>query len=251
MRRGSIILLALSLALLVGFGATGAAHAQGGHGGHGAAGARAARDGWPFRGDRVLGAGLIAATVEVAGLRPGQVVRQLRQGRSIVEIAEAAGSTQDEVLNAFDERVQGLFDRRAEREEMPESLTAGRVRWFSAAARQMVTQPGLRPAYPGLHELHVVLIGAATRVSGLPRGEIRSELTACRTLDDILAEAGQSGQAAVDEAMSRVNSGLDNLVASDALTERQRTTWREGIESALTNMVSTPGVHVAGENCAE
>lgn len=249
-RGGMALLVAMLLAVLVGFSATGAAQAQGGHEGHGAAGTRAARDGWPFRGDPALRPALIAATVDATGLRRGQVQRQLRQGSSLAEIAEAQGSSQAEVLASFDERLQGHFERRAEGDEMPESLAAARVRWFSAAARQMMAQPSLRPAYPGLHELHVALIGAATRISDLPRTDIRKELTACRTLDDILAEAGHSGQDAVDEAMSRITSGLDSLVANDTLTEAQRSAWRTAIEAALTSMVATPGVHVAGEECA-
>lgn len=205
---------------------------------------------WPFHGDRPLRRGLVAITAQETGLRPREVVDRLRDGQSLAEIAEEAGSSREAILARFGETVERRFDRAAEDQRLPADVAGMRAAWYQGAAEKMVGQPGLSPAYPGLHELHVVAITAATRLSDLPRATIRDELRDCRTLDEILTGAGHSGQAAVDAAMTVLDEKLDGLVAAGKLSEAQRTSWGEGIEAALGTMVITPGVHVAGKECA-
>jgi uncharacterized protein (DUF433 family) len=69
-------------------------------------------------------AALIQATAEVTGLTPRGVLGELRAGKSIAQIAEAAGKTTDDVLRKLAELQQ---DRNAA---------------VNDAARQLVDQPG-------------------------------------------------------------------------------------------------------------
>ena len=205
---------------------------------------------WPFRGDRLLRMGLIRATAQITGMRPRDVLMTINQNKSLVDIAESAGKTQADLLATFDEDVEAFFDRAITNNRLPVALAESRKAWYKAAARQMVNQPGMEPAYPGLHQLHVAIISAAVKVSGLSRNDIRSQLEACHTLDDILATNGQSGQEAVDLSIQKIDQGLAGLVESGKLTTTQSENWHAAILNALQKMIATPGLHVAGKECS-
>lgn len=254
--------VALLAAALLGYAGTSYAQEPGqerqGHQDHGAAreqGRRGHRperqQGWPYRGDPGVRRGLIGAAALATDQRPRQIVEQMREGQSIADVAAAAGKTKEDVLAIYDAEVDRRIDEAVESGRLPASMADGRKSWFKSAARQMIGQPGLNPAYPGLHELHVTIIRAATHVGEISRQEMGQELESCRTLNEILADRGHTGQEAVDIAMERINSWMDQLVEQGKLSEELRQSWRDGIEAALTAMLDTPGLHVAGKDCAQ
>ncbi|MEJ2354156.1 MAG: hypothetical protein P8Y03_30650 [Anaerolineales bacterium] len=114
----------------------------------------------------------------------------------------------------------------------------------------MVDQPGMTPAYPGRHQLHVAIILAAARVGELGRMEVRDGLIACQSLEDILEGHGYSASEAVNMSAERIGERLQNLVGRGQLSESQRQAWLAAISAALERMVGTPGLHVAGRECA-
>ena len=96
----------------------------------------------------------------------------------------------------------------------------------------------------------MALISGAVKAGELERAEVRQQLEACRTLDDILADAGSSGQAAVDESMAWIGKGLERLVKAERLSQETADAWRGSIQAALEAMTDMPGLHVAGKECA-
>jgi hypothetical protein len=194
---------------------------------------------------------LVLAAVSATGLSPVSFLRGLQAGKSISEIADSSGKTAADVLDVYDETVEFIFNQAQKNGRLPASLAQSRIDWYEGAARQMIDQPGLTPAYPGLHELHVALITAAVRVGGLDRTTVRDELKTCKSLDEILKESGHTGGEVVDAAMQRLDMALDRLVASGKLDASQKQSWSGGIRTALENMVQTPGLHVAGKVCAQ
>lgn len=206
--------------------------------------------GWPFRGDRLLRLGLIGATAQTTGLPPREVLTAVNQNKSLVDIAQSAGKTEADLLATFDEDAEAFFNRAITNNRLPAALAENRKAWYKAAARQMVNQPGLEPAYPGLHQLHVAIISAAVKVSGLSRSDIRSQLEACHTLEEILATNGHSGQEAVDLSIQKIDQGLAGLVESGKLSTTQSDNWHAAILNALQKMITTPGLHVAGKECS-
>lgn len=203
------------------------------------------------QGDPRLREGLVLAAVSATGLRPVQVLESLADGLSITQIAVEAGSSEAQVLQVFDETVRYLFEKAVENGRLPESLAEARIQWYQQAARQMVDQPGLRPAYPGLHELHLTLIAAAVRSAGLDPQETRQELRDCRSLEEILEAQGHSGQEAVDAAMQFLDRGLERLVENGRLSEDQRNNWSASLRESLETMVTVPGLHLAGKVCSQ
>lgn len=206
---------------------------------------------WPFKGDRLVRANLVLAAVSAAGLSPVSVLQGLQGGESISEIAGSSGKSAADVMAVYDETIEFIFDQAQKNGRLPASLAQSRIDWYEGAARQMVGQPGLAPAYPGLHELHIALITAAVRVGGLDRATVRDELKACKSLDGILKESGHTGQEVVEAAMQRLDMALERLAASGKLDAAQKQSWSDSIRTALENMIQTPGLHVAGKVCAQ
>jgi len=206
---------------------------------------------WPFKGDRLVRVNLVLAAVSATGLSPVSVLQGLQSGKSISDIADSSGKAAADVLAVYDETVEFIFNQAQKNGRLPASLAQSRIDWYEGAARQMVDQPGLAPAFPGLHELHVALITAAVRVGGLDRSTVRNELKACKSLDDILKDNGHTGQEVVDAAMQRLDTALGRLVASGKLDAEQEQSWSDSIRTALENMIQAPGLHVAGKVCAQ
>jgi hypothetical protein len=206
---------------------------------------------WPFKGDRLLRVNLVLAAVSATGQSPVSVLRGLQDGKSIKDIAGSSGKTAADVLAVYDETVEFIFEQAQKNGRLPAGLAQSRIDWYEQAAQQMVDQPGLTPPYPGLHELHVALITAAVRVGGLERANVRNELKACKSLDGILKENGHTGQEVVEAAMQRLDIALGRLVSSGKLSVAQQQSWADSIRTALEMMIQTPGLHVAGKECAK
>ncbi len=206
---------------------------------------------WPFRGDPQVKRGLIEAAALVTGKDVLDVRQALVDGQSIAGFAAANGKTRDDVLDRYDALVQKALDQAVANGRLPASLAASRVAWFQEAGRQMIDQPRLTPAYPGLHQLHVALITGAVKVGGLERAQVRSDLQACQTLDGILSETGHTGQEAVDFTMQRLDAMMDRLVQNGRLSATLRQSWHDSLQAALEKMVATPGLHVAGKECSQ
>jgi transposase-like protein len=58
-----------------------------------------------------LGAALVRATAEVTGLQPADVIRELRTGKSLAQIAQEHGKTGDDVLAKLREQGQQRLDK--------------------------------------------------------------------------------------------------------------------------------------------
>ena len=207
--------------------------------------------GWHPHGDVVVLNGLVAATAAVTIQRPARVREQLRNGKSIEQIAQAAGKSSVDVLARFDTGVDTAMARAVENGRLPQSVADSRAAWFKQSARLQIDQPGFKPAFPGLHELHVVMISAAVEVSGIPRAGVRAQLETCKTISDVVATRGKSGADVANGAMMHLDKHLQENVANGKLITAQRDEWRAALQSTTLNMTTTPGLHVASKACAK
>lgn len=203
------------------------------------------------RGDAVVRAGLIKASADVTGQKPRVIVRALRDGATIEGSAQAAGKSAADVLAAFDALVDQRMAKAVQSGRLPQSVADSRAAWFKQSARLQIDQPGLQPPFPGLHEVHAVMITAAVNASGMSRADIRAALEQCRNLAAIVASKGKSGADVTTAAMLFFDQRLQAAVDNGKLTSAQRDEWRAALQTAATNMVNTPGLHVAGKECAQ
>jgi hypothetical protein len=208
-----------------------------------------ARTGRPH-GDALVRTGLIAATADLTSQRPRQVREQLKRGLSIEQIVRAAGKSAADVLARFDTDVDRRMQRAVGNQRFPQSVATARAAWFKQAARLQLDQPGMSPAFPGLHEVHVMMISAAVRSSGMPRSEIRAQLESCKTLAESVATKGRSGADVVNTMLATANQTLQQWASNGKLTTAQHDEWSAALQAAANTMVNTPGLHVAGKECA-
>lgn len=246
MKQVGLILVVLAVLLGALWSVPVSAQRQGPNHDHGQQGQRSAQ----FHGDPVVHNGLVAATAAATRQRPRLVRNQLKQGKTIEQIAQAAGSSAADVQARFDQGIDKAMQRAVTNERLPKSVADSRAAWFKQSARLQVDQPGLEPAFPGLHEVHVMMISAAVRQSGISRATIRSELETCKTLTTIVGSRGKTGADVANDASAQADQLLDAWVATGKLTTAQRDEWRAAFGQTATNMVNTPGLHVAGKECA-
>lgn len=203
-----------------------------------------------FHGDPAVHKGLVAATAAATRQQPRLVQNQLKQGQSIEQIAQAAGSSATDVLARFDQGIDKAMRRAVANGRLPQSVADARSAWFKQSARWQIDQPSLEPAFPGLHEVHVMMISAAVRQSGIPRPTIRAALENCKNLSTIVATTGKTGTDVASDASAQADKLLDAWVAAGKLTAAQRNEWRAAFGKTAGNMINTPGLHVAGKECA-
>lgn len=199
--------------------------------------------------DSLVRTGLIAAAAELTAQRPRQVREQLKRGQSIEQIVAAAGKNATDLLAHFDAGVDRRMQRLVDRQRLPKSIAAARMAWFKQAARLQIDQPGMSPAFPGLHEVHVMMISAAARTSAIPRAEIRAQLESCKQLSEIVASKGASGADVTNAMLAAAGQTLQQWVSSGKLTTAQQQEWSAALQTAAKIMVNTPGLHVAGKQC--
>lgn len=204
-----------------------------------------------FHGDPAIHKGLVAATAAVTRQRPRLIRNQLKDGKSIEQIAQAAGNTAADVLARFDQGIDKAMQRSVNNQRLPQSVADSRAVWFKQSARLQIDQPSLEPAFPGLHEVHGMMISAAVRESGISRATIRAELETCKTLTTIVETKGTTGTNVASGASAQADKLLDAWVAAGKITAAQRDEWRAAFQKTASNMVNTPGLHVAGKECAK
>ena len=247
MRTKRVGLVLVALAVLLGTLTIVPARAQrqGPHGDH--------QQGQPatqFHGDPAVHQGLVTATAAATRQRPRLVHNQLKQGKSVEQIAQAAGSSAADVLTRFDQGIDKAMQRAVANKRLPQSVADSRAAWLKQSARLQIDQPGLTPAFPGLHEVHVLMISAAVRQSGIRRATIRAELESCKNLSTIVATRGKTGADVASDASTQADKLFDGWVAAGKLTAAQRDEWRAAFGKTAGNMINTPGLHVAGKECA-
>lgn len=203
-----------------------------------------------FHGDQAVHLGLVMATADVTHRRVADIYKQIAAGKSIQDIANTAGATSTQILTRFDAGVDKIIGRQVTRGKLPRSVADAMAAWYKQSARLQVNQPGFTPAFPGLHELHTAMISAAVQVSAIPRGDLRAGLENCKSLTDLVAPKGKSGTDIVKRVIQQVDIQMQAAVDNGKLSPTQRDTWHKAIQTTATTLVTTPGLHVAGIECA-
>ena len=195
----------------------------------------------PFRGDRRLLRDLGLATGQTTGLQPGEVRKALQDGKSLLQIIESQGKSITDVLTIVSENIKVILDRAVENGKMTQSWADKTMTFLADAARKMINQPGLKPAYPGLSELRRSLLVSASKVGNLNRDQIKDGLSTCKSLDQILRENNSSSEKVIQTVMDRVNTWLDQLVSNKKFNETQHQEWSSSIQTTLKDIITLPG----------
>lgn len=192
-----------------------------------------------FRGDRQVRQGLVLAAVNVTGQSPVEVLQALKNGQSITEIAQSTGKTSADVLSVYNQTVEYLIQQAVQKHPALANSQQLRTSWYEQAGALEIDLPGMAPAFPSLPELHAAATLATIKVSGVGRAQLRQDLRAGISLNDILVKSGHTGQEALAVAMSRIDTRLNTLVDNSRLSAAQRQAWSTSISDLLIQIINT------------
>jgi hypothetical protein len=191
-----------------------------------------------FQGDRQVRQGLVLAAVSVTGQTPVEILQALQNGQSIAEIAQSAGKTSADVLNIYHQTVEYLFEEAIQKHPALANSQELRQSWYEQAGALEVDLPGMKPEFPSLPELRAAATLATMDVSGVDRAQLRQDLRADSSLNDILVKSGHTSQEAVTAAMNRIDTRLNTLVDNGKLNAAQRRAWSTSISDLLTQIIN-------------
>ncbi len=163
---------------------------------------------------RLLG----SATADVSGIKPKDVLAGLRDGKSLVEIAQAHGKTADDVVNAARDKLQQQLKQAVAKGRLTQERADAALAMFNQTAPQVVASKDLgqkiKQAIAKQHPVGAGLVKATADVTGMQPKDVIAELRAGKSLaqiaqehgktaDDILAKARELGQQRLDQALAR------------------------------------------------
>ncbi|NWG15957.1 MAG: hypothetical protein HXY41_04920 [Chloroflexi bacterium] len=182
---------------------------------------------------------VINAIAEAVGLKPVELVQQLRDGASLNEVITAQGgdvaAVQAEVTNILTERVNEavangkLTQERAD--QLIERLGTAVERVFSGEVRDGLTE----------RSAQVAVLQMAAEQTGLTRAELMAELRAGNSLADVLTANGVDVNAFIDEAVTKLDTQLDKLVENGRLAQERADELLANFRERLTERINQVG----------
>jgi ElaB/YqjD/DUF883 family membrane-anchored ribosome-binding protein len=174
------------------------------------------------RGAVVLVAGLVKVTAEVTGLTPRQVAAEVRAGKSLEQIAQANGKTAQDVITAARTKLNQRLDQAVANNRITQTRADELLAQFDQNAPQVMSSTTLaqqlRQGRRG-QNAGAALVRTTADVTGLTPEQVRAELEAGKSLeqiaqangktaDDVLAALRSQGQTRLDELLDKAREKI-------------------------------------------
>ena len=162
---------------------------------------------------------LLRAAAQYVGVTPRELVRELRSGRSLAQVAQAHGKTREGLKAALLQTVRARLDR---------ALAAGRITTAQHAQRlaraerlldRLIDRTNLRL---GHQRLRAVLLRVAAGYLGMPPRELVRELRAGRSLAEVASARGKTRAGLKAALLAAVEARLDRRVAAGRMTPERK-----------------------------
>ena len=186
------------------------------------------------------------AAAAYLGLERDALVGELRDGKSLADIAKAHGKAVDGLVGALVAAAKKHLDARV----AAGTLTADQAKAIEANLDQRMTDL-VEATPPHLGRLGLggpsgvklgfgvlgSLVSTATSYLGVSEDELRSELRDGKSLAEIAKAHGKTADGLVEALVSAAKKALDERVAAGALTRDQADTIESSLEPAVRSMV--------------
>jgi uncharacterized protein (DUF433 family) len=168
------------------------------------------------------------ATADVTGLKPKDVLAELRAGKSLAQIAQAHGKTADDVIAAARTKLADRLSQAVANNRLTQARADAMLAGFDQNAPQVINDTTLgqkatqrfKQRAARNHPVAAGLVKATAEVAGLQPKDVLAELRAGKSLaqiaqahgktaDDILAKARELGEARLDKALDRAKELID------------------------------------------
>jgi hypothetical protein len=183
---------------------------------------------------------LVNVTADATGLRPVQILQQLRNGSTLADIITANGGSVDDVITAAvtaaTERINDAVANNNMTQEQADELMASLPDVYTAAVNGELGRPGLELM------AGIGVIRLAADQTGLQPREIMQELNAGKSLADVLTEHSVDVNTFVDTAVGQAEERLNQAVANGRITQEQADERLTQLRENLTERINQVGV---------
>jgi uncharacterized protein (DUF433 family) len=167
---------------------------------------------------------LSRATAEVSGIKPRQVLAALHDGKSLAQIAQEHGKTDQDIIAVARARLDEQLKQAVAKGRQTQARADALLAQFDQAAPQVVSNQNLgrriRRAVAKKTPVVAGLVKATAEVTGMQPKDVLAELRAGKSLaqiaqahgktgDDILAKLRELGQQRLDKALDRAQELID------------------------------------------
>jgi len=183
---------------------------------------------------------LVNVTADETGLRPAEILQQLRDGSTLAEIITTNGGSVDETITAAvaaaTERINEAVANGNMTQEQADMLTESLQDVYTAAINGEIGYPRL--------ELMVSfgVVRLAAEETGLTQREIVQQLTDGKSLADVLTENSVDVNAFIDTVVGRAQERLNQAVSNGRITQEEADAWLDQLRQTLTERINEVGV---------
>lgn len=182
---------------------------------------------------------LVQATADATKLSPVDIIKQLRDGRTLTEVITAQGANVDVVVsaavaNATEQINTAVNDGRLGRAQA-DNLIANLQELYTAAVNGE-TRMRAEKTVVGLAVLRF-----AAEETGLTVAEIVQEIRSGKSLADVLGEHNIDTTTFISDVVAAAKNRLDKAVAKGRMTQDQADKKLEQLQQRLTERITQPG----------
>lgn len=187
---------------------------------------------------------LIKATADASGLKPQDVMTQLRQGQSLADIAAAHNSSGDKVVQAATATIKARLDKAVTDGKITQDQENQRLSQFTTKATHVVNDKQLGTQLERRARLggRLTLIETTASLTGQTRAQVQADLKSGKSIADIAAAHGSSGDKVVQAVLDKAKARLDQAVSKGRITQAQEDERLAKLHDALTAAVARPGL---------
>ena len=183
---------------------------------------------------------LVNITADETGLRPAQILQQLRDGSTLAEMITANGGNVDDAVTAAvtaaTERINDAVANGNMTQEQADELIASLPDIYTAAINGELGRPRLEL----MASLGVIRLAAEQ--TGLQPREIMQELTDGKSLADVLIKHNVDVNTFIDTAVGRAQELLNQAVTNGRITQQQADERLSNLRETLTKRINIVGV---------
>ncbi|MBI2906610.1 MAG: hypothetical protein HYX92_03015 [Chloroflexi bacterium] len=196
-----------------------------------------------------IGHGFLSdAVLQLLGMTRDQVLTELKAGKSLAQIAQAKGISEQKLIDTIVADFKAQLNKLVTEGKITAAQRDARLQNIEARVKAMVERTGFGRA-GGMHGAwggFGFLSDAVTRLLGMTREQVLTELKAGKSLAQIAQAKGVSEQKLIDTIVADFKAQLAKLVAEGRITQAQADARLQGIADRVKAMVERTGFGRAG-----
>ena len=199
---------------------------------------------------------IIGSTADILGIDPHDLIEQLQDGATLVEIIEANGSTVDAVVQELSAQLQTRLDEAVAAGEMTAEQAEQFLTNFQARVTNLIETINLgdgqhkpkrdRSPVAGLRGAQQI-IGGTADILGIEPQDLMDQLREGASLVEIIEASGWTVDAVVQELSAQLQARLDEAVAAGEMTAEQAENVLANFQTQATNAIESGGVGRVGQ----